>query len=99
MGRWLASWVSYASPSVLYIYNQLWDTYRSLKTGGVEVAREKWDENDPNRNIEDSMDVSSDDKGFAPNFRNLLPDWTKTPLHQGAPSVNIHAVTPASVGT
>ncbi|KAF8968056.1 hypothetical protein BDZ97DRAFT_1755476 [Flammula alnicola] len=32
----------------------------SLKTGGVEVAREKWDEEDPNRNPDDSMDISAD---------------------------------------
>ena len=68
---------------------------RSLKTGGVEVAREKWDENDPNRNIDDSMDISSDDKGPTSNFRNILPDWTKTLLPQGAPSVNVHTTAPA----
>ncbi|KAF8802484.1 fungal-specific actin related protein [Phlegmacium glaucopus] len=68
----------------------------SLKTGGVEVAREKWDENDPNRNNEDSMDISSDP---ASNFQNILPDWTKPPLPQGAPSANIHTVALASVGT
>lgn len=65
---------------------------RSLKTGGVEVAREKWDENDPNRNTDDSMDVSSDSP--TSNFRNILPDWTKTLLPQGAPSVNVHATDP-----
>ena len=90
MGRWLTSGVSCYSRSV--IYNQSWNTCRSLKTGGVEVAREKWDENDPNRNNEDSMDVSSDDKGPTSNFRNILPDWTKNSLPQGAPSVNVHTV-------
>jgi actin-related protein 10 len=65
----------------------------------VEVAREKWDENDPNRNIDDSMDVSSDDKDPASNFRNILPDWTKTLLPQGAPSANVHATTPGLGGT
>lgn len=44
------------------------------------------------------MDVSSDDKGPTSNFQNILPDWTKTALPQGAPSVNVHAIAPASGG-
>jgi actin-related protein 10 len=57
---------------------------RSLKTGGVEVSREKWDEADPsNRDGDESMDVSADfsDRGR----RSILPDWTRMPLAAGAP--------------
>lgn len=53
----------------------------ALKTGGVEVAREKWDE----------ADVQSDDDAMetAPETmrspKNILPDWTRSPLPAGAP--------------
>ncbi|PPQ80530.1 hypothetical protein CVT25_001536 [Psilocybe cyanescens] len=61
----------------------------SLKIGGVEVAREKWDEEDPNRN-DDSMDVSAEaNNSQAP--RSILPDWTRSPLPMGAPPANAHA--------
>ncbi|KAF8181279.1 fungal-specific actin related protein [Pholiota molesta] len=60
----------------------------SLKTGGVEVPREKWDEEDSNRNADDDeeMDVAPDSRTRS---RNILPDWTRTPLPAGAPSANI----------
>ena len=45
------------------------------------------------------MDVSSDDKGPASDFRNILPDWTRTPLPQGAPSANVHAIAPTLGGS
>ncbi|KDR78976.1 hypothetical protein GALMADRAFT_63892 [Galerina marginata CBS 339.88] len=64
----------------------------SLKTGGVEIAREKWDEDDPNRNVEDSMDISADMKTPP---RSILPDWTRSPLPAGAPSAKAQA--PSSV--
>lgn len=57
----------------------------SLKTGGVEVAREKWDENDVNRNDEDSMDVSMESPQRA---KSILPDWTRGTLPPGAPMAN-----------
>jgi actin-related protein 10 len=61
---------------------------RSLKTGGVEVPREKWDEEDANRNADDDeeMDVAPDSRTRS---RNILPDWTRTPLPAGAPPANI----------
>ncbi|KAF8150699.1 fungal-specific actin related protein [Crassisporium funariophilum] len=65
----------------------------SLKTGGVEVAREKWDDDDPNRNTDDSMDVSADYHSQSP--RSILPDWTRTPLPSGAPPANVHAAASA----
>ena len=53
-----------------------------LKTGGPEVARERWDE----------ADSQADDEGeealFTPETRSLqsiLPDWTRSPLPVGAP--------------
>lgn len=56
---------------------------RSLKTGGVEVAREKWDEANTNHDPDTSMDLSADFEDRT--ARNILPDWTRTPLTPGAP--------------
>lgn len=55
----------------------------SLKTGGVEVAREKWDEANTNHDPDTSMDLSADFEDRT--ARNILPDWTRTPLTPGAP--------------
>ncbi|KII85085.1 hypothetical protein PLICRDRAFT_116486 [Plicaturopsis crispa FD-325 SS-3] len=56
----------------------------SMKTGGVEVPREKWDEADPSaRDPDMSVDISSAESAS----RDVLPDWTRTPLPVGAPSV------------
>ncbi|THV07215.1 actin-like ATPase domain-containing protein [Dendrothele bispora CBS 962.96] len=53
----------------------------ALKTGGVEVSREKWDEVDAEEDADTSMDVvSPDDKRPT----NILPDWTRMPLPTGA---------------
>ncbi|KZV94722.1 actin-like ATPase domain-containing protein [Exidia glandulosa HHB12029] len=69
----------------------------ALKTGGEEITRERWDEADIEKE-----DVGSDDDEEAPvehvveRVRQggfVLPDWTKTPLPLGAPSVFTH--TPA----
>ncbi|KAF5340901.1 hypothetical protein D9758_012166 [Tetrapyrgos nigripes] len=66
----------------------------ALKTGGVEVSREKWDEADPHRDDDDmDMDLSPSKPGghghdlqqHTP--RNILPDWTRIPLPSGAPPV------------
>lgn len=59
---------------------------RSLKTGGAEIAREKWDEDDVNRNADDSMDVFVEITGRT--ARNVLPDWTRTLLPSGPPVVS-----------
>jgi actin-related protein 10 len=66
------------------VHNQI-DTAisRSLKTGGVEVAREKWDEANTNHDPDTNMDVSADFEDRT--ARNILPDWTRTPLPSGAP--------------
>lgn len=56
---------------------------RALKTGGVEVAREKWDEADVQDDDEDDdMDLSPQTPRSA---RSILPDWTRSPLPAGAP--------------
>ncbi|KAJ6513068.1 fungal-specific actin related protein [Mycena sanguinolenta] len=64
----------------------------SLKTGGAEVNREQWDMAEANRDGETSMDVSAD-MDRAPI---VLPDWTRSPLPAGAPSVALSAATTAS---
>ena len=64
----------------------------SLKTGGVEVARERWDEIDDQNNrlnADESMDLSGDN--VLQSHRSILPDWTRTPLPIGAPPANAHA--------
>ncbi|KAI0359740.1 actin-domain-containing protein [Trametes cingulata] len=56
----------------------------ALKTGGVEVQREKWDEAEAQP---DDGDVPMDDSPPRPTAspRSILPDWTRTPLPVGAP--------------
>ena len=56
----------------------------AVKTGGVEVAREKWDEAGDNPGPDDSIaegDVAS-------RSSDVIPDWTRTPLPMGAPPAN-----------
>ncbi|TFK40187.1 fungal-specific actin related protein [Crucibulum laeve] len=65
----------------------------SLKTGGVEVAREKWDEGDTSGNADDSMDISSDSPSRP---HGILPDWTRTALPTGAPIARAGKVTQVS---
>ncbi|KAI9000451.1 actin-domain-containing protein [Trametes punicea] len=66
----------------------------ALKTGGVEVQRERWDEADAGAGAaaqSDDGDVLMDDspprpRAVAPSTpRSILPDWTRTPLPVGAP--------------
>ncbi len=67
----------------------------ALKTGGAELAREKWDEmDDQNRAMDESMDVSEDSAGETTpqKARSILPDWTRSPLPTGAPPANAHVV-------
>ncbi len=76
------------------IFSWLGDRATSLSTTvalskpeGVEVARERWDEEDA-RNAEDDMDISLDSKLS----HHILPDWTRTPLSAGAPPANVRPV-------
>lgn len=72
----------------------------SLKTGGAEVARERWDEiDDQNRAADESMDVSPDAGPEAgqespQKVKSILPDWTRSPLPAGAPSARAPPVIP-----
>jgi actin-related protein 10 len=56
-----------------------------LKTGGVEVAREKWDEAGGHPGPEDSTEESD----VVVRSTNVIPDWTRTPLPMGAPPANL----------
>ena len=56
----------------------------ALKTGGVEVAREKWDEAGAQPGPDDSI-AEGDVVGH---FVNVIPDWTRSPLPMGAPPAN-----------
>lgn len=62
------------------------------------MPREKWDEADPAQNVdEDTPPMSASALDRAP--RNVLPDWTRTPLPPGAPSaVTIPSASPQPVG-
>jgi len=59
----------------------------SLKTGGAEVSREKWDEADAAaQNAEDEeMEVAPETPSRP---RSILPDWTRSPLPAGASPAN-----------
>lgn len=57
--------------------------YRALKTGGVEVPREKWDEANAQSDEDDTMGVTQE--GLTRSPKSVLPDWTRTPLPVGAP--------------
>ncbi|KAG6857384.1 hypothetical protein H0H87_004746 [Tephrocybe sp. NHM501043] len=62
----------------------------SLKTGGAEVSRERWDEANTKHDPDQSMDVSADFEDRAAS--NILPDWTRTPLPVGAPVANVFRI-------
>ncbi|KAI0252628.1 fungal-specific actin related protein [Lactifluus subvellereus] len=59
----------------------------ALKTGGVEIAREKWDEAGGHSGPDDSAE-EIDTAGTFPANAILIPDWTRTPLPMGAPPAN-----------
>ncbi|KAF8554417.1 actin-domain-containing protein [Imleria badia] len=58
----------------------------ALKTGGVEVSREKWDEAFSPQNDDDDVMESAPPVSPGQSPRGMLPDWTRTPLSVGAPS-------------
>jgi actin-related protein 10 len=77
-------------------FDQLIDLFflRSLKTGGVEVTREKWDEA---TSVPDADDAPGEVVEYP--SMNILPDWTRTPLPLGAPPVvHIPRVSQTQVG-
>ncbi|KAK7682630.1 hypothetical protein QCA50_014430 [Cerrena zonata] len=69
----------------------------ALKTGGAEITREKWDEAEARTNPDESMTIEPNDK----TIHELVPDWTRSPLPVGAPTVirSQPAVVPASPQT
>ncbi len=58
-----------------------------MKIGGVEVAREKWDEATLVGDDEDDVNESTQgiDAGTAKRPKFCLPDWTRSSLPIGAP--------------
>ncbi|KAI0047984.1 fungal-specific actin related protein [Auriscalpium vulgare] len=58
----------------------------SLKTGGAEVPREKWDEAEAQQDPDDSANFNIDLTHHA--TPNVIPDWTRSPLPIGAPPAN-----------
>ena len=54
---------------------------RALKIGGVEVAREKWDEVDAQTDLDEDVVMSPQTPHKTPS---ILPDWTRSPLPTGA---------------
>lgn len=85
IGGSLAGYVAYA---ILLISHTTRYNVRALKTGGVEVPREKWDEAvEKVRNAEDDdMEPSTEPSNRL--ARTILPDWTRSSLPVGAPSAN-----------
>jgi len=74
----------------------------AMKTGGEEITRERWDEasEDVFGSVEDQGDLDpSTPSGSAPqestsigtSRAHIIPDWTRNPLPQGAPSVHAPA--------
>jgi len=85
IGGSLAGYVAYA---ILLIYHPTRHNSRALKTGGVEVPREKWDEAvEIVRNTEDD-DIEPSTEPSNCLARTILPDWTRSSLTVGAPSAN-----------
>ncbi|KAH9847690.1 actin-domain-containing protein [Lenzites betulinus] len=77
----------------------------ALKTGGVEVQRERWDEAEAQPELD--IDVGDDADGdvlmggdspprLALVSRSILPDWTRTPLPVGAPPAPRPPAAPAA---
>ena len=63
---------------------------RSLKTGGVEIPREKWEEADVREEVEteDGAVTTVPPSPTSQVYNRVLPDWTRGPLPAGAPAAN-----------
>ncbi|KAI0789908.1 actin-domain-containing protein [Abortiporus biennis] len=66
----------------------------ALKTGGMEVPREKWDEADAPSDEDDPM--GSPVQTPSRSTQNVLPDWTRTPLSAGAPQAAVQRPQPTA---
>ena len=69
-------------------------SYRSLKIGGVELSREKWDEADEDLRAQEEEHAGAALEPPQRVIRTVLPDWTRTPLPIGAPPANRPAQVP-----
>ncbi|KAI6122255.1 actin-domain-containing protein [Pisolithus croceorrhizus] len=54
----------------------------ALKTGGMEITREKWDEAFSSQNDDDEAAITAADSEQL--LKDIIPDWTKIPLPVGA---------------
>lgn len=61
--------------------------YRALKIGGIEVARERWDEATLVGDEDEEEDALKLDESASKRAKFCLPDWTRTQLPAGAPTV------------
>jgi actin-related protein 10 len=63
---------------------------RSLKTGGAEISREKWEEADIHEEVEaeDGTVTTVPPSPTSQTYNNILPDWTRGALPVGAPAAN-----------
>jgi len=64
----------------------------SLKTGGVEIPREKWEEADVLEEVEteDGVVTTVPPSPSSQIYNRVLPDWTRGALPVGAPAANTH---------
>lgn len=86
---WAARWLGKLSPFLLCSVLVLTSlTRRALKIGGVEVARERWDEAENQPDDDDETVPMAVDSSPPRPARNVLPDWTRGPLPSGAPPAN-----------
>ncbi|EKM78646.1 hypothetical protein AGABI1DRAFT_75023 [Agaricus bisporus var. burnettii JB137-S8] len=60
----------------------------SLKTGGTEVSRERWDEADAAAQNPEQEDTTTVPDVSGHSNLSILPDWTRGPLPDGAPPAN-----------
>ncbi|KAF9563252.1 actin-domain-containing protein [Agrocybe pediades] len=66
----------------------------SLKIGGVEVSRERWDEQEA-RQLAEEEEMTDKNEPSPQYTRTILPDWTKSPLPTGPPPANARSAAPA----
>ncbi len=79
-----AHWPGTFSPLIIIyvLYSSVWSWYSTLKTGGMEISREKWDEAEEEPDEEQTMDLVVESPRSS---QSILPDWTRSPLPVGAP--------------
>ena len=91
VGGSLAGYVTSLEPVAAYPLSRLhFVRDRSLKTGGVEISREKWEEADIREEVEteDGAITIVPPSPTMQVYNKTLPDWTRGPLPVGAPAAN-----------